>query len=87
MATILRRPPHRVVIFSNDHRPAHVHVIRGKGKGEATAVFVLHCPEGPPELREVYGDMKLDEVNKIFDWLTTEIGAMCVKWSEIHGDF
>ncbi|WP_199271807.1 DUF4160 domain-containing protein [Pseudoduganella flava] len=38
----------RVVIYPNDHRPAHVHVI---GPG-CEAVFDLHCPEGPPELRE-----------------------------------
>jgi Domain of unknown function (DUF4160) len=35
----------RVVIYPNDHRPAHVHVI---GSG-CEAVFNLHCPEGPPE--------------------------------------
>jgi hypothetical protein len=36
----------RVVIYPNDHRPAHVHVI---GNG-CEAVFKLNCPEGPPEL-------------------------------------
>ena len=41
----------RVVIYPNDHRPAHVHVI---GNG-CEAVFKLNCPEGPPELRENYG--------------------------------
>jgi len=34
----------RVVIYPNDHRPAHVHVI---GK-DCEAVFKLNCPEGPP---------------------------------------
>jgi hypothetical protein len=37
----------RVVIYFNDHRPAHVHVI---GDG-CEAVFRLNCPTGPPELR------------------------------------
>jgi hypothetical protein len=41
----------RVVIYFNDHRPAHVHVI---GDG-CEAVFRLNCPTGPPELRENYG--------------------------------
>ena len=41
----------RVVIYSNDHRPAHVHVI-GAGK---EAVFELNCPPGPVVLRENYG--------------------------------
>jgi hypothetical protein len=38
----------RVVIYPNDHRPAHVHV----KTSESEAVFVLHCPDGPPTLRE-----------------------------------
>jgi len=33
----------RVVIYPNDHRPAHVHII---GNG-CEAVFNLHCPKGP----------------------------------------
>jgi hypothetical protein len=40
-----------VVIYPNDHRPAHVHVIKD-GK---EAVFNLRGPKGPPELRENYG--------------------------------
>ena len=51
MVTVLRSDGFRVVIYPNDHRPAHVHVI-GAGK---EAVFNLHCPKGPPELRENYG--------------------------------
>lgn len=38
------------MIYPNDHRPAHVHVI---GKG-CEAVFRLQCPLGPVELRENY---------------------------------
>ncbi|WP_287760193.1 DUF4160 domain-containing protein, partial [Acidiphilium sp.] len=55
MPTILRIGGLRVVIYPNDHRPAHVHVI---GAGEA--VFILHCPDGPPELRESYGFNRSD---------------------------
>lgn len=46
----------RVVIYPNDHRPAHVHVI---GNG-CEAVFNLRCPKGPPELRENYGFSRKD---------------------------
>ncbi len=35
----------RVVIWPNDHRPAHVHA---KG-ASSEAVFVLNCPDGPPQ--------------------------------------
>lgn len=50
MPTVLRMGDLRVVIYPNDHRPAHVHVIGSDGE----AVFNLHCPEGPPELRESF---------------------------------
>lgn len=51
MPIVLRFDGLRVVIYPNDHRPAHVHVI---GRG-CEAVFDLHCPAGPVELRENYG--------------------------------
>jgi hypothetical protein len=53
MPTVLRLDGLRVTIYPNDHRPAHVPVI-GAGR---EAVFDLHCPNGPPELRENYGIM------------------------------
>ena len=48
MPTILRVDGLRVVIYPNDHMPEHVHVIGGGGE----ALFNLHCPDGPPVLRE-----------------------------------
>ncbi|WP_182915673.1 DUF4160 domain-containing protein [Massilia cavernae] len=51
MPTISRFFGLRVVIYPSDHLPAHVHVIGDGGE----AVFDLHCPAGPPELRETYG--------------------------------
>ncbi len=51
MVTVLRVNGFRVVIYPNDHRPAHVHVI----SAEHEAVFNLNCPDGPPSLRENYG--------------------------------
>jgi hypothetical protein len=49
--TVLRIDGFRVVIYPNDHRPDHVHVI-GSGM---EAVFVLNCPGGPVSLRENFG--------------------------------
>ena len=51
MPTVLRFDGLRVVVYPNDHRPAHVHVI---GRG-CEAVFFLNCATGPVELRENYG--------------------------------
>jgi len=60
MPTVLRLDGLRVMIYTNDHRPAHVHVISTEGE----AVFVLNCPEGPPELRERHG-VSLRTVNRM----------------------
>lgn len=87
MPTVFRIGPYRVVIFTNDHRPAHVHIIRGQGDGEAEAVFFLNCPDGPPELREVRGLMAFREANLLEDLLMKRLDEPCEKWSEIHGDY
>ncbi len=64
----------RVVIYPNDHRPAHVHVI---GNG-CEAVFHLHCSTGAViELRENYGFSKKD-VSRIKRELTTQRAALCL---------
>ncbi|WP_407646892.1 DUF4160 domain-containing protein [Halomonas lysinitropha] len=82
MPSILRFEGLRVVIYPNDHRPAHVHVI---GKG-SEAVFVLNCPSGPPNLRESY-HFKASELNRIASALSAELLALCAKWREIHGNY
>lgn len=48
MPTVLSLYGLRVVIYPNDHRPAHVHVM---GR-DCEAVFKLNCPIGPTALRE-----------------------------------
>ncbi len=82
MPTVLRLGGLRVVIYSSDHRPAHVHVIGPGGE----AVFILHCPNGPPELRESYG-FKRSDLGPIEDGLAGALAALCVEWSAIHGDY
>ncbi|HXJ91738.1 MAG TPA: DUF4160 domain-containing protein [Terriglobia bacterium] len=51
MPTVVRLNELRVVVYPNDHGPAHVHVI---GRGHE-AVFNLDCWAGPVDLRENYG--------------------------------
>lgn len=80
MPTVMRIEGLRVVIWPNDHRPAHVHV---KG-AEGEAVFNLRCPNGPPELRESYG-FRLAELNRIRDTLAAAITVLCEEWRAIHG--
>ena len=82
MPTVLRLDGLRVVIYPNDHRPAHVHVIGAGGE----AVFVLNCPDGPPELRESYGFTR-PAVMRIESGLSRHLPDLCPRWSEIHGDY
>ncbi|QNM95474.1 DUF4160 domain-containing protein [Chitinimonas koreensis] len=82
MPTVLKIFGLRVVIYPNDHRPAHVHVI---GNG-CEAVFNLHCPEGPPELRENHGFSRGDVV-KILDGLAVDLVHACGEWRRIHGTY
>ncbi len=81
MPTVHRFRGFNVVIYPNDHTPAHVHVIGNGGE----AVFKLHCPDGPPELREFYG-LSRKEVIAIADELNSgALGDLCAKWRQIHG--
>ncbi len=72
----------RVVIYPNDHRPAHVHVM---GKG-CEAVFKLNAPDGPPELRENYG-FGASELAAISLELTDQLARLLAVWRAIHGDY
>ena len=47
MPTIFRFSGYRVVMYSEDHEPAHVHVIGN----DAEYVFALNLPDGPLTLR------------------------------------
>jgi hypothetical protein len=80
MPTVLRFGAFRVVIYPNDHFPAHVHVI---GQGHE-AVFALNCPAGPAALRERYG-FALRDVTKIEAVLNENITPLCEAWRTIHG--
>ena len=81
MPTVLRFGGTRAVIYPNGHRPAHVHVI-GKGR---EAVFNLHCPKGPPELRENYG-FGVKDIIRIKAALAASLADACNEWERIHGD-
>jgi hypothetical protein len=80
MPAVLRFDGLRVVIYPNDHRPAHVHVI---GRG-CEAVFNLNCAAGPAELRENYG-FSSREISSIQTVLMEQREKLCRAWEEIHG--
>lgn len=82
MPTVFRIGSLRTVIYPNDHRPAHVHVIGPTGE----AVFFLNCPGGPPELRESFG-FKLSEVNRIQEAVADVVANLCKEWRNFHGHY
>ncbi|MCV3765999.1 DUF4160 domain-containing protein [Rhizobium sp. TRM95796] len=82
MPTVFRFDGLRVVIYPNDHRPAHVHVMGAGGE----AVFILHCPDGPPILQESFG-FKSGDLNRIETMLETILSDLCNQWSVFHGHF
>jgi hypothetical protein len=71
----------RVVIYPNDHRPAHVHVI---GSG-CEAVFNLRGPDGQPALRENYG-FGMVTLALIAQELTQQLPQRRAAWRRIHGN-
>ena len=79
--TVLRFGGFRVVIYPNDHRPAHVHVIGS----ECEAVFQLNCPTGPVELREDY-DAARRQIKNFERELMKNLSQLCEAWEKIHGD-
>ena len=80
MPTILRFAGLRVVIYLNDHRPAHVHVI---GNG-CEAVFRIDCRECQVSLRENYGFRRAD-LTRIENELRLQLHRICQEWEKIHG--
>jgi hypothetical protein len=82
MAVVLRLGSLRIIIWPNDHRPAHVHIL----SNGAEAVFKLNCLSGPPELRETMG-FKLHELNTIKQVLVNDLEFLCLKWREAHGAY
>ncbi|MFY9842267.1 MAG: DUF4160 domain-containing protein [Terriglobales bacterium] len=80
MPTVLRFGGLRVVVYPNDHQPAHVHVI---GPG-CEALFNLNCPAGPVELR-VNFTFSRREVGRVHKELDGHVTMLCDAWGRIHG--
>jgi hypothetical protein len=81
MPTVFQFDGLRVVIYPNDHRPSHVHVI---GRGHE-AVFILNCSCGPVELRENYRFSRRG-LARIGEVLAANQETLCKVWEKIHGN-
>jgi hypothetical protein len=67
------------VIYPNDHRPEHVHVIGA----DCEVVFKLHCPDGPVALRESYG-FTTRQLRRLMEQLNVALLELCSAWERIH---
>jgi hypothetical protein len=79
VVTVLRSQGLRVIIFTNDHLPAHVHVI-----GDGEAKIDLRGPDGAPRL--VWADgMTRAEVRRALRIVSEHHAFLVARWEEIHG--
>ena len=78
MVTVLRADGLRVVIYLNDHLPAHVHVF---GDGEAK-INLLGSPDSPDL---VWADnMTRSEVRRSMRVVTEQQAFLLQRWEDIH---
>jgi hypothetical protein len=79
MVTVLRDGGLRVVIFTNDHPPAHVHVF-----SDGHAKVNLLGTSGQPELLWAEG-MSRSEIRRAMTLVTAERERLLERWKSIHG--
>ncbi len=79
MVTIHRQYGLRVVIFVDDHEPAHVHVF-----GDGQAKINLADPSGKPKLIWVDG-MTRAEARRAMQIVLENQSFFLRRWEEIHG--
>ncbi len=79
MVTVLRAHGLRVVIYANDHRPAHVHVF-----GDGEAKIDLLGADGAPDL--VWADgMTRGEVRRAMRLVAEQRAFPLARWEDIYG--
>lgn len=78
MPTVLRVGPYRVMIYTHDHPPAHVHVVRD---GRVVKLEI------GAEVRVIYYHPKMkSELSKIREIITEHQSFLLGKWVELHGE-
>ena len=79
MVTVLRSEGFRIVIFLDDHEPAHVHVF---GDGEVKINLV--GADGRPELIWAVG-MKHADIRRCLQLVGQNRELLLARWNEMHG--
>lgn len=79
MVTVLRVDGLRVVIYVNDHLPAHVHVF-----GDGEAKINLLGAQGAPDLVWAH-DITRAEVRRAMRVVADQLTFLVQRWEDIHG--
>jgi hypothetical protein len=79
MVTVLRESGLHVVIYLDDHPPAHVHMF-----GDGSAKIALGTEEGVPEVVRTRG-MKPRQLTKALRIVIDHRAELMEKWEEFHG--
>ena len=79
MVTVYRAYGLRIVIFVDDHEPAHVHVF-----GDGEAKINLSGAEGAPELLSAVGMTRAD-LRRAMRVVKEQKVMLLERWSTIHG--
>ena len=79
MVTIHRAHGLRVIIFTDDHEPAHVHVF-----GDGQAKINLIGPDGAPTFIWAEG-MKANDLRRALQLVRDQQDQFLARWREIHG--
>jgi Domain of unknown function (DUF4160) len=78
--TIIKQDGFRIVIYPNDHTPAHVHVLKGDGEVR----IELGNEKISPSLMSVRGKISDREVMRALSLVTEYQIELLAKWDEIH---
>lgn len=79
MVTVYRAHGLRVIVFTDDHEPAHVHVF-----GDGHAKINLLGPDGSPSIVRAEG-MKANDLRRALNLVRDRQDEFLAKWKELHG--
>lgn len=81
MAEAYRKNGFKILIYSNDHPPPHVHVLKAEGH----LVFELGSKSTELSLVKVLSHMKSNDALQAREIVEEQHKNLLNKWSEIHG--
>lgn len=79
MVVVHRAHGFRVIIYTQDHEPAHVHIV-----GPGRAKINLLGPDDRPEVVDVVG-IKKSDMRRLLNEVTEHRDRFMREWRRIHG--